>query len=179
MLFRAAPKMEKVISFCARNAASSEIDKAVLEYMDENRVTYAALVDVRYDENGAVTSITADTAKIDTMIAKMDNDIGAKLEEAVMQTHIPLDVLLSTELFTGDGPKISVHFFPINVVNVKTRHEFTAKGINQTLHTIYLDISVDIEILLPFKNRTENVDSEILLGQTLIVGGVPQTYVER
>ena len=67
----------------------------------------------------------------------------------------------------------------INIVNVSTRHEFISQGINQTLHTIYLDITVDIEVLLPLKNRVEKVDATIPIGQTLIVGSVPQTYVER
>lgn len=179
VVIRCAPRMEKVVASAARTAASAEIDEAVLNYMETNGITYGKLVDIHYDDGGAINSVTADTAKIDILIARMDDEIGAELEEVLMETKIPLNVLLGTELFAGGGPNVKIHFFPINIVNVKFRHEFVSQGINQTLHTIYLDISVDIEILFPIKSRRESVDAEIPIGQTLIVGGVPSTYVER
>ncbi len=176
---RALPRMERIVASSARTKASAEIDEAVISYMETNSLTYGSLVNMHYDENGAVTSVTADTAGIDAVIARMDDEIGCELEEKLMETSIPLNVLLGIDIFAGAGPWIDVHFFPINIVNVATRHEFISQGINQTLHTIYLDITVDIEVLLPLKNRVEKVDATIPIGQTLIVGSVPQTYVER
>lgn len=177
--FRMAPRMEKIVASAARSAASAQIDEVILNYMETNGLTYGNIVDIHYDGNGAISSVTADTAKIDILIARMDDEIGKDLEEVLMETEIPLNVLLGTELLLGGGPKIRVHFFPINIVNIETRHEFVSQGINQTLHTVFLNISVDIEILFPMKSRVESVDTEIPIGQTLIVGGVPTTYVER
>lgn len=179
VFIRALPRMERIIASSARTKASAEIDEAVINYMETNSLTYGELVEMHYDGGGAVTSVTADTARIDAIIARMDDEIGNELEEKLMETSIPLNVLLSLDIFAGAGPWIDVHFFPINIVNVSTRHEFVSQGINQTLHTIYLDISVDIEVLLPLKNRVEKVDSTIPIGQTLIVGDVPATYVTR
>lgn len=179
LVIKAAPRMEKIILSAARTTASAEVDEAVLNYMETNAVTYADLMDIRYDNNGAISSVTADTAKIDALIARMDDEIGGELEEKVMETEVSLNVLLGTEMFSGPGKTIKVYFMPINVVNVRTRHEFVSEGINQTLHTVYLDISVEIEVLLPLRNRRESVDAGLPIGQTLIVGGVPSTYVER
>ncbi len=179
MFFRALPRMKKIIANAARNKASSEIDEAILSYMETNEITYGKLIQATFDQNGAITSVTADTAKVDAIIARMDDEIGSELEEKLMETSIPLYVLMGTDVFFSGGPRIKVHFFPLNIVNVNTRHEFTSQGINQTLHTVYLDISVDIEVLLPIKNSIETVDTTILLGQTLIVGGVPETYVRH
>ncbi len=173
------PKVEKTAAAAARNAASAQIDKAVLKYMEENEITYGNLVDIHYDSSGAIASVTADSAKIDVLVARMDDEIGKELEETVEETRVPLNVLFGAELIAGGGPKIKIHYFPIDIANVRVRHEFVSEGINQTLHTIYLDISVDIEILFPLKNKKESIDTELLLGQTLIVGSVPSTYVER
>ncbi len=179
VLLKAMPRMEKIIISSARSKASGEIDEAILNYMETNSITYGSLVKMHFDNGGAIASVTTDTAKIDALIARMDDEIGCELEEKLMETSIPLNVILGTELFAGSGPWVKVHFFPINIVNVGTRHEFTSRGINQTLHTIYLDVSVDIEILLPLKNKKTSVSTTVPIGQTLIVGGVPDTYVKR
>lgn len=176
---RATPRIEKIVISAARNAASAQIDNAVLKYMEHNGINYGNIVDINYGQNGTINAVTADAAKIDAIIVRMDNDIGDELKEEVTETEIPLSVILGTEMFMGGNRKIKVRYFPINIVDVNVRHEFEAQGINQTLHTIYLDIAVDIEVILPLRNRTESLSTEILLGQTLIVGGVPNTYVER
>ena len=51
-------------------------------------------------------------------------------------------------------------------------------GINQTKHSIYLNVIADISIVMP--SRTENfaVATEILVGEFVIVGNVPDTYLQ-
>lgn len=179
ILLRAMPRLEKIICAYVRTIASGEIDEAVLNYMETNGITYGNMIELHFDSAGAVTSVTADSAKIDALIARLDDEIGVELEEKVITATVPLGVVLGSEMFGGGGPELKVSFFPINVVNIHARHEFTAQGINQTLHTVWLDISAEIEVLFPLGSKIETVGTEILLGQTLIVGGVPNAYVER
>ncbi len=176
---RAMPRMNKIIGAAVRTIASAEVDEAILSYMETNGLSYGSLVNMHFDNNGAVASITADTAKIDSIIAHFDDEIGTELEEKVLETELPLNVLLGIETFRGAGPKIKVHYLPINVVNVQVRHEFTSQGINQTLHTIFLSVSVEVEVLLPFHTQHEEVSTELPIGQTLIVGGVPNAYMGK
>ncbi len=179
VIARAVPRMNKLVGAAVRTIASAEVDEAILNYMEINGLTYGSLVNMRFDNNGAVASVTADTAKIDSMIAHFDDEIGTELEEKVLETEVPLNVLLGIETFRGAGPKLKVHYLPINVVNVQVRHEFTSQGINQTLHTILLSVSVEVEVFLPLHTRREEISTEIPIGQTLIVGGVPSTYLDR
>lgn len=62
--------------------------------------------------------------------------------------------------------------------NIETRieSEFTAVGINQTMHRIYLNLYCSIGILTPFESVSRNVSSKVLLTETVIVGDVPTTY---
>ena len=55
---------------------------------------------------------------------------------------------------------------------------FESVGINQTKHSIYLNVIADISIVMP--SRTENfaVTTEILVGEFVIVGSVPDTYLQ-
>ena len=56
------------------------------------------------------------------------------------------------------------------------RDKFTAAGINQTKHQILLDVDVRVSILLPGITTYTKVSNEISVAETVIVGGVPQTY---
>ena len=53
---------------------------------------------------------------------------------------------------------------------------FIAAGINQTKHQILLEVDVSVSILLPGITTYTKVSNEISVAETVIVGGVPQTY---
>lgn len=61
-------------------------------------------------------------------------------------------------------------------VDSEINSEFTAVGINQTLHRIYLNLSCSISILTPFQTVNKEVSTKVLLTETVIVGEVPSTY---
>ena len=58
--------------------------------------------------------------------------------------------------------------------DVKT--EFESIGINQSVYRIYLEISCNMSILTPYKKITNESTNKVLLVETVIVGGVPETY---
>ena len=62
--------------------------------------------------------------------------------------------------------------------NVETdlRSEFTAQGINQTLHRIYLQVKCKLEILTPFQDVSKEITNQVLLMENVIVGHIPDTY---
>lgn len=62
--------------------------------------------------------------------------------------------------------------------NVETdlRSEFTAQGINQTLHRVYLQVVCEVSILTPFEDITEKIINQVLLAENVIIGNIPDTY---
>ena len=50
-------------------------------------------------------------------------------------------------------------------------------GINQTNHQINLEVIVDIDILIPWGTESAQVVSEVMIADTVIVGKVPDTYL--
>ena len=55
--------------------------------------------------------------------------------------------------------------------------DFTAAGINQTLQTLKVKFTISLTILTTVGYETVDVDSDVMLAQTVIVGTVPETYV--
>lgn len=74
------------------------------------------------------------------------------------------------------SPNIKIAMERSGRIETQINSEFTAVGINQTLHRIYLDLSCSIGVLTPFKTITKSVSSKVLLTETVIVGEVPSTY---
>ena len=54
---------------------------------------------------------------------------------------------------------------------------FQSAGINQTLHKIYIDVYADVSIVTPIDQPTIQVKAEVLVCENLIVGKIPQTYL--
>ncbi|MBO5335034.1 MAG: sporulation protein YunB, partial [Clostridia bacterium] len=89
-----------------------------------------------------------------------------------------LGALTGIEAFAGLGPQIPFRIIPVSSVSCDFSSEFESVGINQTKHSIYLHVIADISIVMP--SRTENfaVTTEILVGEFVIVGSVPETYLQ-
>ena len=84
--------------------------------------------------------------------------------------------LILPELFSGRGPGIPLMVLSISTSDASFRNAFTSAGINQTRHRIILDVDVHVSILLPGLTTYTKVSNEISVAETVIVGGVPDTY---
>ena len=56
------------------------------------------------------------------------------------------------------------------------KSEFTAQGINQTLHRVYLQVVCEVSVLTPYNNITEKIINQVLIAENVIVGEIPNTY---
>jgi hypothetical protein len=86
--------------------------------------------------------------------------------------------LTGIEAFAGLGPNIYFRIIPVSSVSCGFSSDFASVGINQTKHSIYLNVVADISIVMP--SRTENfaVVTQILVGESVIVGKVPDTFLQ-
>ena len=80
------------------------------------------------------------------------------------------------KLFAGEGPSIKIKISSVGNVKTDLRSEFVSKGINQTLHRIYLQVDCNVEILTPFESIGKNISNQVLLMENIIIGNIPDTY---
>lgn len=76
----------------------------------------------------------------------------------------------------GRGPGVKIRISSIGNVKTDLKSEFINKGINQTLHRVYLQVDCEVSILTPFDNITKSISNQILVAENVIVGNIPQTY---
>lgn len=66
---------------------------------------------------------------------------------------------------------------PIGNVLCKFSSKFTSAGINQTLHSIFVDVQTSVSIILPTRTVQVGGSSQVLIAESVIVGKVPDVYL--
>ena len=174
------PTVISVSQKTAENEVSKIIDEEVRRLMLEEFLSYDKITLITRDNEGRVTSISANSVLINNFANELDICVGDRIDDAdTMKTYVYLSSLLGFDLFALTGPKIPIRFQPVSVTHANISHSFEQSGINQTLHTINLSVCIDIEILLPMASSKITVTSDMPIAQTLIVGTVPKGYFNK
>ncbi len=148
-------------------------------YTLNDAMRYDDLITIERDEAGNVTSITTDSLKInriarDTAYLSQEN-LTKMSDEGIM---VPLGALTGIEALAGFGQKINIKIIPISNVECRFVSKFKQAGINQTLHSLYLEIVSDISIILPSKSTNLASTIEVLICESVITGKIPDTYLQ-
>jgi len=146
---------EQIAVDAIQNAVNEKIAKSV-EYKD--------LIFIRTDNRGRIVLMQANTIKINNLAADTVLDIQKSLASLEgKEIPIPMGQVLQSQLLAAYGPKIKVTLVPI--------------GINQTRHRLYLNVSGRVKIVIPMASDYVEVTSQIPIAETIIVGEVPETYL--
>lgn len=143
-----------------------------------NELKYEDLFQIEYDNNHKVSMIKANSPEINTLARNMATVTQNNLRTIGMQElYIPLGTFSGINLLTGHGPDIVIKIMPIGNVLCDFKSQFIQAGINQTVHKIYIDVIVDISIILPIDDISVQVNTEILVCENLIIGEIPDVYL--
>lgn len=119
-------------------------------------------------ENGDLSTLEQMTdVKIETNPQKNTNGI---------QWYIPIGQVTKSALFGNMGPNIPVRFFAIGDVRPDVKTNFKPLGINNTWVDVSIQLTVSVQIILPFATKVTQIVETIPVGGTLIQGEVPYFY---
>ena len=161
----------------ARDAVILAVNGIVEEVMAQDEFQASRLVRLDKDASGAVTAVTTDVAAVNTLASRVLERAEERTEEKTVHVDIPLGNLLGSALLLGKGPAIPVQVVMLSSSEAGFRSELTTAGINQTRHQILLELGVDVSLLMPWRTVNSRVETEILVSETVIVGAVPESYM--
>ena len=139
--------------------------------------TYDELFTLEKDKDENITMIKSNIIAINEIIS----DVAVKIQNTIDQRgreniEIALGSFTGFKLLSGKGPGVPIKISSIGNVETDLRSEFSEKGINQTLHRVYLQVDCEVSILTPYNSITEKVSNQVLLIENVIVGKIPSTY---
>lgn len=169
----------KLISYAAKNAASSAATVGIEKSLDTDRVRYADLVKFRRDRNGNIVSVSTDAYYLN----KIGNNIGDEVDKQIneMKSYvlkIPVSVLFSEQFINGRGPKLPVIFVMTGITTTDFENEFTAAGVNQTHHRIMLNIKINTYVIHSGNVIVVPYETNVCVAESIVVGITPQTFAE-
>ena len=159
------------------NAVNRIVVAAVNDAVNSGRIDYEQLVDFDKDAEGHVTALRSNMAAFNRLQASIADDILQRMAEvSSTDLAIPIGTLTGSPLLAGRGPCLRVRMQSVGTATARFDNQFSSAGINQTRHRIILDVDVHVSILLPGLTTYTKVSNEISVAETVIVGGVPETY---
>ncbi len=170
--------MKSIAEATMRSVTTVAVNDAIY-YTLSDGLRYEQLVTVERDGEGNIAAITSDPLQINRIArdaAYMSQQNLTTMSESGIE--IPLGAFFGIELFAGLGPRIRLKIIPISNVECRFVSKFEEAGINQTKHSIYLEIVADISIVMP--SGTSNFASltEVLIAESVLVGKVPDSFLQ-
>lgn len=159
-----------------KNHLTQAANRSVTQSLAEENLSYSDLVRLQTTEG--ISTLTTDAAALNRLrSAALDGVIGQLDALDSRSLTIPLGALTGIDLLSAVGPKLPVRLVSVASAEGRYRNDFIDAGINQTLHRIILDISIDAGLLLPGGVVELTVTTPICVSETIIIGQVPQTYL--
>lgn len=166
------------------NALCEDKAKSIATIISNNEATnvmkdhtYDELFTIEKDNDGNITMIKSNVIQINEIISdvavKIQNSINERGKENI---KITIGSFTGSKLLSGIGPGIPIKISSIGNVETDLRSEFSAQGINQTLHRVYLQVDCEVSVLTPYNTISEKVSNQVLLIENVIVGKIPNTY---
>lgn len=153
------------------------VNNAVSELVT-NKNIYDNLVNITTDNDGNIMLIQANSIQINMLTKDLIKTSQIKLEKIGADgINIPIGTFSGLNIFNGRGPAINIKLIPVGDVTCNFQSEFSEAGINQTIHKLYVTVDTFVNIILPLKNNTVKTSTSILICESVIIGKIPQVYL--
>lgn len=162
-----------------RNATSDLINDAIDMQIETGNIQYDRIVYFEKDLNGRITALKTNMSEVN----RLKTDILNLINEEILSLDttdlgIPIGNLFLPELLAGKGPNIPVNIISIRNSDASFSSEFTEAGINQTLQRLLMEVIVDVSVLVLGQTTSFTVSSQVVVAETIIVGQVPETFLQ-
>ncbi len=178
LLSNATRVLKSVAEANMRSITTVAVNDAIY-YTLSDEVRYEDLITVHRGQQNEILAITSDALKINRIARD-----AAYMSQQNLQTmseggvEVPLGAFFGIEAWAGFGPKIKMKIIPISNVSCRFVSKFEEAGINQTKHSVYLEIVADISIIMPSGASNFASLTEVLICESVLVGSIPQSYLE-
>lgn len=156
-----------------RGKATEILNKTALDEFSKE-FSYDDIIKVVKDNEGNIVMLQADTIKMN----KIASDVTLKSQnelkrQSKVDIKVPLSYLLHNNLIGRIGPNVKIRIEPIGYIETSYASTLESAGINQVRHKIYVNMKTHVRVVLPMESNDVEINTEIPIAETVIVGKVP------
>lgn len=104
------------------------------------------------------------------------DSVGELADKDPTVVEIPLGQATRNTILANLGPKIPVHFEIVGSLESDVVHEVKEFGVNAALIEIYIPVSVNVQIVIPFTTSIAELSTKVFIDSRVIMGDVPEFY---
>ncbi len=197
---KASPIIMDYASLEAKKLSSIIINKAISKHITE-KVSDDELFEITKDDSGEIKSIDFNTALVNKFLTETTNsvqinlrniekgDIDAlefsdsvlvdydkkKLEKGIIY-EVSTGVLIGNPVLANIGPKIPVKISLVGDATSNISTEVKNYGINNALIQVYVNLKISEKVILPFYDKSIEVESKVPVALKIVTGTVPKYY---
>ncbi len=161
-----------------RARAATAVNEAVFMTLSDG-VRYSDLVHVERGADGDIQALTCDAVEINRIARETAYQAQALLQEMCDEgIAVPLGAFTGIEAWAGFGPEIHMEIIPVAEVTCRFVSGFETAGINQTKHSVYLEVVSAMSVVMPAKTQRFSAISQVLISESILVGEVPNVYLQ-
>lgn len=139
---------------------------------------FSSIIRVDKNSQGEIVLLSTDSYGVN----KIASDISKRTqkilnEETDKGVEIPIGAFTGIRLLAGFGKKIRMKLLSVSFVKTEIVSNFSQAGINQTRHTLMLNLRCETAVLTHTGNKTVKNEISMLIYDNLIVGKVPSVLI--
>lgn len=173
------PMVSSLAAATVKKYAILQISNAVHEAIAQSGKDYDSYVNLQTGSDGSVLAIQTRAQQITLIHTAIIDKVNAAISQfETASLSIPLGSFSGVTFLSGLGPKVNIRMLPAGSAESKITSSLSEAGVNQTLHTINIEISAPISAIIPGCSAQTQADGSFLLAESVIVGKVPHYYTK-
>ena len=175
------PLVTEKAYYSIRGEAVLALNNAYQETVEEmTSLGYTDFVTVTKDASGKVSFISVDMLKVNNVMSFLSTVVLNEMQSlAADGVDVPLGAFSGILLLGDSGKDVTVEIETVGIAECNFRSDFETIGINQVRHALYIDIVASANVVLPLYAKDVFCESSLLLCENVIVGEVPEFYLEN
>ena len=159
------------------NMISSLINKSINEVL--LKYNYENIIEIEKDKNGKVENLNINNKDVNELLYLTTDNILNNielLEKNKLLLYIPIGVIHNIPILVNIGPKIPFKIEILSSTNNDTFTKVKEYGINSSIVEVYLNVNIQLQVILPFTSEIIDVNKQLLLDSKIIQGDIPEYY---
>lgn len=172
------PPLMNIAKVRVKQVATQAINKAITEQVARKSES-DKLIEWKLNGDGKISGFMLNYAEHMSITSETIGTVQNTLNEIMdIPEHIPIGHALNSAIISSFGPRVPVKFEPVGAVKVELSTRERNAAINMVLVEVYIRVTAEVSIIIPFDTEPELVETDIPISYLLVVGDVPMYYYD-
>lgn len=159
------------------------INNAVLKILSDNDAyqNYDNFIEISVGSDGNVSLINVNMLMVNLLLCDLTEKTQINVNNLCKEKiyNVPFYAITGSLMLAQLGKNIEIEVKPIGHVECKLSSKFDGVSVNQTRHSIFVDITARVKMILPLYVKDLYVSTKIVVAESVIVGKVPEVYLQN